>query len=121
MDEPVVDENSVSTKKAQPSFGEAAYYWVKLGFTSFGGPAGQIAMMQSECVDKRGWIGQGEFLRGLNYAMLLPGPEAQQLAAYIGWRIVCRHLIHRTGNGVYDDPCVGRRVSRRQHAGKSTV
>ena len=87
MNEPVVSESSVAPKKAQPSFGEAAYYWVKLGFTSFGGPAGQIAMMQSECVDKRGWIGQGEFLRGLNYAMLLPGPEAQQLAAYIGWRL----------------------------------
>ena len=87
MKEPVVSESSVAPKKAQPSFGEAAYYWVKLGFTSFGGPAGQIAMMQSECVDKRRWIGQGEFLRGLNYAMLLPGPEAQQLAAYIGWRL----------------------------------
>ena len=70
-----------------PSFGEASRYWVKLGFISFGGPAGQIAMMQSECVDKRRWIDQGEFLRGLNYAMLLPGPEAQQLAAYIGWRL----------------------------------
>ena len=87
MKEPVVSESSVAPKKSQPSFSEAAYYWVKLGFTSFGGPAGQIAMMQSECVDKRGWIGQGEFLRGLNYAMLLPGPEAQQLAAYIGWRL----------------------------------
>lgn len=70
-----------------PTFGEAAAYWIKLGFLSFGGPAGQIAMMQTECVDKRGWIGQGAFLRGLNYAMLLPGPEAQQLAAYIGWRL----------------------------------
>ena len=70
-----------------PSFGEVSRYWVKLGFISFGGPAGQIAMMQTECVDKRNWIGQGEFLRGLNYAMLLPGPEAQQLAAYIGWRL----------------------------------
>ncbi len=76
-----------SQDQAPPTFGEAAAYWVKLGFTSFGGPAGQIAMMQSECVDKRGWIGQGAFLRGLNYSMLLPGPEAQQLAAYIGWRL----------------------------------
>jgi chromate transporter len=73
--------------KSQPSCTEAARYWIKLGFTSFGGPAGQIAMMQSECVDKRGWISQGAFLRGLNYSMLLPGPEAQQLAAYIGWRL----------------------------------
>ena len=54
---------------------------------SFGGPAGQIAMMQTECVDKKRWIDQGTFLRGLNYCMLLPGPEAQQLAAYIGWRL----------------------------------
>ena len=87
MNEPTANENSNSSKKMEPSFSEAASYWVKLGFTSFGGPAGQIAMMQSECVDKRGWLGQGEFLRGLNYAMLLPGPEAQQLAAYIGWRL----------------------------------
>ncbi len=81
--------NSEQTPKeaAAPTLGEAAAYWVKLGFLSFGGPAGQIAMMQSECVDKRGWIGQGAFLRGLNYSMLLPGPEAQQLAAYIGWRL----------------------------------
>jgi len=70
-----------------PTFGEAARYWIKLGFMSFGGPAGQIAMMQTECVDRRGWISQGAFLRGLNYSMLLPGPEAQQLAAYIGWRL----------------------------------
>ncbi|MDA0997518.1 MAG: chromate efflux transporter [Proteobacteria bacterium] len=70
-----------------PSFGEAAVYWTKLGFLSFGGPAGQIAMMQTECVDKKRWIDQGTFLRGLNYCMLLPGPEAQQLAAYIGWRL----------------------------------
>jgi chromate transporter len=73
--------------QAAPSFGEAAAYWTKLGFMSFGGPAGQIAMMQTECVDRRRWISQGAFLRGLNYSMLLPGPEAQQLAAYIGWRL----------------------------------
>lgn len=85
MSEP--DSNSTREPTPQPSFGEAAAYWVKLGFLSFGGPAGQIAMMQSECVDKRKWIEQGAFLRGLNYAMLLPGPEAQQLAAYIGWRL----------------------------------
>jgi len=75
------------TGTAEPTFAEAARYWIKLGFMSFGGPAGQIAMMQTECVDKRGWINQGAFLRGLNYSMLLPGPEAQQLAAYIGWRL----------------------------------
>ena len=69
------------------SFADAARFWIKLGFISFGGPAGQIAIMQTECVDKRRWIDQGAFLRGLNYCMLLPGPEAQQLAAYIGWRL----------------------------------
>ena len=74
-------------KETQPSFADAAKYWTKLGFMSFGGPAGQIAMMQTECVDRRGWISQGAFLRGLNYSMMLPGPEAQQLAAYIGWRL----------------------------------
>lgn len=76
-----------SEPQSAPSFGEAAAYWIKLGFMSFGGPAGQIAMMQTECVDRRNWISQGAFLRGLNYSMLLPGPEAQQLAAYIGWRL----------------------------------
>jgi len=70
-----------------PTFGEALAYWIKLGFISFGGPAGQIAIMQTDCVDRRRWIDQGAFLRGLNYCMLLPGPEAQQLAAYIGWRL----------------------------------
>ncbi|MEK9670974.1 MAG: chromate efflux transporter [Rhodospirillaceae bacterium] len=69
------------------SFAEAARYWLKLGFISFGGPAGQIAIMQADCVDRHKWIGQQAFLRGLNYCMMLPGPEAQQLAAYIGWRM----------------------------------
>lgn len=82
-----MDEQSKNHQTTAPTFGEAATYWIKLGFLSFGGPAGQIAMMQTECVDKRRWIDQGAFLRGLNYSMLLPGPEAQQLAAYIGWRL----------------------------------
>jgi chromate transporter len=69
-----------------PGFWEAARYWLQLGLVSFGGPAGQIAMMQSELVDRRKWIGQREFLQALNFCMLLPGPEAQQLATYIGWR-----------------------------------
>ncbi|MCG8543172.1 MAG: chromate efflux transporter [Alphaproteobacteria bacterium] len=72
---------------ADVSFGDAIRFWTKLGFISFGGPAGQIGIMQSELVDRRGWIGQQDFLRGLNFAMLLPGPEAQQLAAYLGWRL----------------------------------
>lgn len=70
-----------------PGFWEAARYWLQLGLISFGGPAGQIALMQSELVDRRKWIGQREFLQALNFCMLLPGPEAQQLATYIGWRM----------------------------------
>lgn len=75
---------------AQPStppFPAFLLFWLKLGCVSFGGPAGQIAMMQSELVDRRGWIDQRRFLHALNFCMLLPGPEAQQLATYIGWRL----------------------------------
>ena len=86
MDDANPQENP-QKESSPPTFQEAAAYWIKLGFISFGGPAGQIAMMQTECVDKRNWLSQGAFLRGLNYAMILPGPEAQQLAAYIGWRL----------------------------------
>jgi len=67
------------------SFWEAVMYWLKLGFISFGGPAGQISMMHQELVEKRRWISEGRFLHALNYTMVLPGPEAQQLATYIGW------------------------------------
>ncbi len=66
-------------------FGEAARTWAYIGLNSFGGPAGQIAVMHREIVDRRGWIDESQFLHALNYAMLLPGPEAQQLATYIGW------------------------------------
>ena len=69
------------------SFREAFRFWLKLGFISFGGPAGQIAIMQKELVENRKWIDQEDFLHALNYCMLLPGPEAQQLATYIGWRL----------------------------------
>ncbi len=72
---------------SQPSFREALRFWLTLGFISFGGPAGQIAIMQTELVDRRGWIDQAAFLRALNFCMLLPGPEAQQLATYIGWKL----------------------------------
>lgn len=72
---------------APPSFAEALRFWAKLGCLSFGGPAGQIAMMQAELVDRLRWIDQGVFLRGLNFCTLLPGPEAQQLATYAGWRL----------------------------------
>lgn len=70
-----------------PSFREALAYWFRLGCLNFGGPAGQIAMMQTDLVDRRKWVDQGVFLRGLSFATLLPGPEAQQLATYIGWRL----------------------------------
>ncbi len=70
-----------------PSFGEAFRFWLKLGFISFGGPAGQIAILHREVVERKRWLGEASFLRALNYCMLLPGPEAQQLATYIGWRL----------------------------------
>jgi chromate transporter len=79
---------------AHPSFREALKFWLKLGFISFGGPAGQIAIMQTELVDRKRWIGQERFLHALNFCMLLPGPEAQQLAIYCGW------LLHRTWGGI---------------------
>ncbi|MCP9915688.1 chromate efflux transporter [Cyanobium sp. ATX 6F1] len=67
------------------SFGEASRFWLQLGLISFGGPAGQVALMHSELVDRRRWLSERRFLHALNYAMVLPGPEAQQLATYIGW------------------------------------
>ena len=71
--------------KPNISFKEAILYWLKLGFISFGGPAGQISMMYDEVVEKKKWISEKSFLHALNYTMILPGPEAQQLATYIGW------------------------------------
>jgi chromate transporter len=68
-------------------FKEALWFWLKLGFINFGGPAGQIAIMHKELVERRRWISESQFLRSLNFCMLLPGPEAQQLATYIGWRM----------------------------------
>jgi chromate transporter len=70
-----------------PTFSEAVRYWLKLGCLSFGGPAGQIALMHKELVEKRRWLSEGHFLHALNFCMLLPGPEAQQLATYLGWRL----------------------------------
>lgn len=89
-DEPQLAEGSAR----RPSFAEAFRFWLKLGFVSFGGPAGQIAIMQTELVEKKRWIGQSRFLHALNFCMLLPGPEAQQLAIYIGW------LLHKTWGGI---------------------
>ncbi len=76
------------------SLKDALKFWTKLGFISFGGPAGQIAIMHQEVVERRQWIDENQFLRALNFCMLLPGPEAQQLATYIGWRL------HGTAGGV---------------------
>ena len=75
-------------------FAEALRFWLKLGFISFGGPTGQIAIMHQELVERRRWISEHRFLHALNYCMVLPGPEAQQLATYIGW------LMHRTWGGI---------------------
>ena len=81
-------------RPAPVSFAEAFLFWLKLGFVSFGGPAGQIAIMHAELVERRRWISENRFLHALNYCMVLPGPEAQQLATYIGW------LLHRTWGGI---------------------
>ncbi len=79
---------------SRPSFGEAARFWAKLGVISFGGPAGQIAVMHTELVEKKKWLGEQQFLHALNFCMLLPGPEATQLAIYSGW------LLHRARGGI---------------------
>lgn len=81
-------------RPAPVSLAQALWFWLKLGFISFGGPAGQISIMHQELVERRRWISERRFLHALNYCMLLPGPEAQQLATYIGW------LMHRTWGGV---------------------
>ncbi|MBL0712749.1 MAG: chromate efflux transporter [Desulfosarcina sp.] len=85
-------ENDVFTPR--PSFWQATRFWIKLGLISFGGPAGQIAIMHHELVEQKKWISNERFLNALNYCMLLPGPEAQQLATYIGW------LLHRLPGGI---------------------
>ena len=84
QDSPSPGGYRVADRRRAPSFGEAFRFWLKLGFISFGGPTGQIAIMQTELVEKKRWISQSRFLHALNFCMLLPGPEAQQLAIYIG-------------------------------------
>ena len=84
----------IEMKPVKPTFREAFLFWLKLGFISFGGPAGQIAIMHEFLVEKEKWISDSRFLHGLNYCMLLPGPEAQQLATYIGW------LLHGVRGGL---------------------
>ncbi len=83
-----------SAAPVAPTRAEALRYWLRLGFISFGGPAGQIAIMHRDLVESKRWISERRFLHALNYCMVLPGPEAQQLATYIGW------LLHRTWGGV---------------------
>jgi chromate transporter len=85
---------STATSPQPPSFRQAVAFWLKLGFISFGGPAGQISIMHQELVETKRWISERRFLHALNYCMLLPGPEAQQLATYLGW------LMHRTMGGI---------------------
>jgi chromate transporter len=84
----------VLTPVSKPTFAEAVRFWLKMGFISFGGPAGQIAIMHQVLVEEKRWISDAKFLHALNYCMLLPGPEAQQLATYIGW------LLHGTRGGL---------------------
>lgn len=86
--------NEIEKRPEHVPFMEAFIYWLKLGFISFGGPAGQISMMHQELVEKRRWISEHRFLHALNYTMVLPGPEAQQLATYIGW------LMHGVWGGI---------------------
>lgn len=76
------------------TFAQALWYWLKLGLISFGGLAGQIAIMHQDLVERKRWVSEKRFLHALNYCMVLPGPEAQQLATYIGW------LMHRTWGGL---------------------
>jgi chromate transporter len=84
----------VESRPLPVSFAEAFRFWLKLGFISFGGPTGQIAIMHQELVERRRWISENRFLHALNYCMVLPGPEATQLATYIGW------MMHRTWGGI---------------------
>jgi chromate transporter len=86
--------DEATARPAPPRFAEALRLWFTLGCIGFGGPAGQIALMHSELVERRRWISEGRFLHALNYCMVLPGPEAQQLATYLGW------LLHRRWGGI---------------------
>lgn len=87
--------DAITTSSPQSvDFWQAFAFWLKMGFISFGGPAGQISIMHQELVENRRWISERRFLHALNYCMVLPGPEAQQLATYIGW------LMHRTWGGI---------------------
>src|SRR5215207_720307 len=86
--------DDVAEAPALPSLREAVRTWIRVALLSFGGPAGQIAVMHRIIVEEKRWVSEERFLHALNYCMLLPGPEAQQLATYIGW------LMHRTLGGI---------------------
>jgi chromate transporter len=94
VNEQTPSRNVVTCVAKAPTFREAFRFWLKLGFISFGGPTGQIAIMHEQLVERRKWISEDRFLHALNYCMLLPGPEAQQLATYVGW------LFHKTWGGI---------------------
>ena len=94
MNHTKIEGSADASAVAPPTRAQAFRYWLRLGFISFGGPAGQIAIMHRELVDERRWISERRFLHALNYCMVLPGPEATQLATYIGW------LLHRTWGGL---------------------
>ena len=94
MSTPAAEMTNLDQPPAPVSLMQAFWFWLKLGFISFGGPAGQIAIMHEELVERRRWVSEKRFLHALNYCMLLPGPEAQQLATYLGW------LMHRTWGGI---------------------
>ena len=95
-----------------PSFGEALQVWLRIGLLSFGGPAGQIALLHREVVDERRWVSDARFLHALNFCTLLPGPEAQQLATYLGW------LLHGVRGGLGGGAAL-RPARRRGDAGGS--
>src|SRR5476649_243407 len=93
--DPSQHQLSSNTQPPEPvTLAQALWYWLQLCFISFGGPAGQIAIMHHDLVEKKRWISEKRFLHALNYCMVLPGPEATQLATYIGW------MMHRTWGGI---------------------
>jgi chromate transporter len=94
MDESTQQNSGSTQAPAKVTLAQAFWYWLRLGFISFGGPAGQISIMHQDLVERKRWISEQRFLHALNYCMVLPGPEAQQLATYIGW------LMHRTWGGI---------------------
>src|SRR4051794_38831508 len=87
-------DTATTNRVSHPTVAEAFWVWLRVAALSFGGPAGQIAVMHKILVEEKKWVSENRFLHALNYCMLLPGPEAQQLATYVGW------LMHRTLGGI---------------------